>query len=172
MRVKDIAGQRFGRLIAVSRSGTRSPAHWLCKCDCGAEKVINGAWLRDGTCRSCGCYRSERMVKMNTVHGMKGTSEYAAWSAMVERCHNSKHAAWKNYGGRGIKVCEDWRASFENFYRDVGKKTTRDHTLDRINNDGNYEPSNVRWATYKEQALNRKNCERDELGRWSHWKRN
>lgn len=139
----------------VSVAGNKSPA-WWCKCVCGTVKSIREHQLKYGKAKSCGCRRWEMISKSNTTHGMKHTVEYNAWKEMKQRCDNPKMHAYHSYGGRGITVCERWSHSFENFLQDVGRKPSHLHSIDRINNDGNYEPGNVRWATKKEQGRNRR----------------
>jgi hypothetical protein len=156
----DITGQRFGQLVAVEIAG-RNKARlilWLCRCDCGATKSVSGKLLRDGRTTSCGHLAIEQIVKRSLRHGAsrrgKVTPEYRAWSRMKERCMNPRCKRFRDYGGRGISICERW-LSFDNFLLDMG---VRSHgcSLDRINNDGIYEPSNCRWATRSEQMLNRR----------------
>lgn len=150
--VKDMAGLRFGRLVVlaqVANSGDGA-AKWLCLCDCGARTEVVGRNLRHGGTRSCGCFAEERRC----THKGCGTVEYSAWKGMWKRCTNPNSKDWERYGGRGIYVCERWR-NYALFLADVGHKPRGKYSLDRRENNGNYEPGNVRWATDVEQARTR-----------------
>lgn len=149
---KDMTGQRFGRLVALAYAGSEK---WSCRCDCGAEHVTAGADLRRGKAQSCGCLQIEvaKTGDCRRTHGMADSPEYRSWTAMVRRCTDSSAAGYHRYGGRGITVCDRWIDSFEAFYADMGPRP-RGTTLDRRENDGNYEPGNCRWATRQEQAGN------------------
>ena len=149
--------KRFGRVIAVEFSRIQKGNHyWKCICDCGTTKDMRIGHLVSGAVRSCGCLKREVWIKERTSHGLRKTKEYQIWSSMMTRCSNKKTKCYKNYGGRGIKVCKRW-LKFENFYNDMGCRPSNKHSIDRVNNDGNYEPSNCRWATIKQQANNRRN---------------
>lgn len=150
---KDISGQRFGRVLVLCYSHTKGKiAYWHCRCDCGKAWVVRGHNLRRGGTTSCGCLNRERITK----HGMsRGSREYDAWCLMKSRCNSQKHVSYANYGGRGIKVCEEW-SEFLRFLEDVGPAPSQHHELDRIDNDGDYERGNVRWATRKQQSRNKR----------------
>lgn len=150
---KDITGQRFGRLMVLHRSGSdnQGRAKWRCRCDCGNEIDAIGSCLRRGETSSCWCLRREGNAKR---HGMCGTPTWNSWDAMHKRCTNTNHVGWHNYGGRGITVCERWQV-FENFYEDMGDRPP-DTSLDRIDNNGCYEPGNCKWSTRSEQMHNRR----------------
>ncbi len=150
----DIAGQRFGRLVAIRENGRGSSREtlWLCRCDCGAEITTSGTALRTGHTSSCGCAKREQASALMTTHGRHGTRAYRSWQAMHQRCSNPKTEGYEYWGGRGIRVCERWQ-TFENFYADMGDPPAG-YSLDRIAVDGNYEPGNCRWASATTQARN------------------
>ena len=164
--ITNLSGTQFGRLTVIRFNGiTKSNIYmWQCVCECGNKKTVSSSNLKRGYTRSCGCIRVEnakRTALINcdtTTHGMTGTTEYRTWQAMKKRCINPKDKYYSIYGGRGIKVCDRWLESFENFFEDMGEKPTPSHTLDRFpNKNGNYELTNCRWATQKEQQNNRTN---------------
>ena len=168
-QVKDISGQRFGRLLVVSfvdtvKQSKGRAARWKCVCDCGGETVVFGSLLRNGNTRSCGCLVLETIINRSRRHGMakRGprSAEYVAWNNMKQRCGNPNSSHFNRYGGRGIRVCDRWiigengKNGFECFLLDMGEKPSAAHSIDRINRDGNYEPANCRWADQKTQVRN------------------
>jgi hypothetical protein len=127
------------------------------RCDCGTVKIVRLGDMRSGSTVSCGCWRDEKAVADATIHGERFTPEYEAWAQMNSRCSNPNHRQWHRYGGRGIKVCDEWKDDFLAFLAHAGKRPSPEHSIDRIDNDGDYRPGNVRWATRKEQCRNKGN---------------
>jgi hypothetical protein len=160
-RIEIKLGDKYSRLTIVKEiepyilSSGKTKRKFQCLCECGNIKDIILESLRSKKTISCGCLQKEMAVKLSTSHGLRNHFLYGTWSSMKARCYNPKSKFYSYYGGRGIKVCDRWLNSIENFIQDMGNRP-KGTSLDRINNDGNYEPNNCRWATSKEQSNNRR----------------
>ena len=179
-RAIDETGNRYGRLLVLERSdGIDGRAAWLCECDCGNHVIVKGKELRNGHTRSCGCLIHDITVNRNTKHGdatrSSRTRLYGIWLNMIARCNNPGRAQYKNYGGRGISVCDEWQKSYESFKNwAMQSGYCDDFTIDRMDVDGLYCPDNCRWVNRKTQNNNKRNNivvefrgERHSISEWS-----
>ncbi|EKD89559.1 MAG: hypothetical protein ACD_33C00045G0026 [uncultured bacterium] len=161
--VKNLVDNKFGRLTVIYDSGKRTSGRmiiWTCKCDCGNIINVCTGSLNSGNTKSCGCLQKDYVSntgKNNITHGLSNTLIYKNWSDIIQRCNNPNNPAYIYYGARGIKICDKWLQSFEAFYTDMGVKPSSHHSIDRKDNNGNYEPNNCKWSTQEEQCNNKSN---------------
>jgi len=154
----NLIGQNFGRLIVIKQIDISKNGHsrWLCECNCGSKKIILSDSLKSGRTKSCGCLSREKTKQRFIKHGHKGSKTYESWQHMNQRCNNPNNQNYSYYGDRGITVCKQWR-KFENFLKDMGKRPSNKHSLDRINNNDGYYKENCQWATKQQQNQNKCN---------------
>ncbi len=167
-RLIDLTDQRFGRLLVLSRQPNKgNSTMWLCSCVCGNTVVVTAGNLKQGFAKSCGCLHKEVIKEVSGTHGMVNTPEYNSWTGIKARCYNPNHHKYKNYGARGITVCDEWKNDFMAFYNDMGPRPSSKHTIDREDNNKGYYKENCRWATDEEQNNNRRNNLLHEFdGQW------
>ncbi len=154
----DLTGKSFGEwlVLKLTSKNAKGRTYFLCRCSCGKEKSVIGQNLKNGQSKNCGHDKQAKILKSIQTHGMHKTSEYGIWRGIKDRCTNPNRPEYKHYGGRGIKCCESWSESFENFYKDMGKRPSKKHSIDRIDVNGHYELSNCRWVTSLIQNLNKR----------------
>ena len=170
--VAQMVGKRFGRLIVLYLIPDRTPDGYLyyraaCACDCGEFSAPEARSLRRGLTKSCGCLVGDTARKHGeSANGGKPTPEYQAWIMMIQRCTDAKRRSWKNYGGRGITVCREWQHNYAAFLAHVGRRPSKEFSIDRIDNDKGYFPGNVRWATREQQQANSRPRKRNKFGQF------
>ena len=165
-KINDLTNKKFGKLEVIKYYGSNKNgrALWLCKCECGNMKVVVGNSLLNKATISCGCYNKEQARERRTKHSMSYSKLYKVWGGMKTRCYNKNFVYYRNYGGRGIKICDEWLTNFLLFYNwAINNGYEEGLTIDRINNDGDYEPSNCRWITRAEQNRNQRKTKKELL---------
>lgn len=157
-RFQNLLGQKIGRLTVVEYSGKtkKGASTWKCLCTCGNVKILKTEVLNKGTSKSCGCLAIELLKIRSITHGLKNSVEYSIWNSMKSRCLNKKHKNYKDYGERGITICDEWINSFETFYADMGNRPDNSYSLERVNNSLGYTKENCIWTTAKSQCRNRR----------------
>ena len=162
-KLKDLTGKRFGKLLVMKLAGKlNNRAAWLCKCDCGNLVIVRGNSLKSGDTKSCGCLLKEKSTQRATKHNLRFHRLYTIFQMMKQRCYNPKATRYDCYGGRGIRIHDKWLNDFKTFYNWAMNNGYKDNlTIDRIDVNGNYEPCNCRWATYKEQNSNKRNNKKE-----------
>lgn len=159
MKRIDLTGKKFGRLKVIKQADTvKGHLRWHCKCDCGKDTIVYGSSLKNGNTTSCGCYKTENAKRLYSGVRQNDKHLYGVWNGIKQRCRNSNHKSYPNYGGRGINVCDEWANNYESFYYwSINCGYKKGLEIDRINNDGNYEPNNCRWVEREIQANNKRN---------------
>lgn len=180
IKENEFLGKKYNKLTIKNKTDLRDTQGLIiydCQCECGNLIKISASLVVRGKTKSCGCLKADKLkitIANNVSHGKSRTSIYYTWAGMLKRCYLKTHKQYPNYGARGIKVCDEWLKSFVSFYRDMGDKPSKLHSLDRIDNNGDYEPKNCRWATPREQSNNTRNSikvfyrgKSMTLGQWS-----
>lgn len=159
-KVKDLSGEKFNKLrvVELSHRDKSGKIHWTCLCDCGNITAVYGGHLKSERTKSCGCIKVELLqnTKPGIKHNLSNTSEYNIWHSMKKRCYDPNNQSYKNYGGRGITVCNEWINDFKQFFKDMGPRSSPQHSINRKNNNDNYKPDNCEWSTLEEQNNNKR----------------